>query len=302
VQVNLSFGSETGRARSGTKGFSSKAKKQKRKKQEFHGHRRAHFQESERLDPEQVRARTVFALDRLGHQVLSSEPGGYDLEDWLRNLNSLLDDFQEKVGTDRVTDEFRVRRQEALSHLVPSSSARDIESEIEMLTREEEAARVAVDEAERKATARLASLRAERDACGKELKAQKEKLAELREAAQSRKLFSRILRAGPSTEQAEAGVAALESKLKRLEEEIERSRKARTGAGGVAPGEGDSGYFEATERLEAAREKLLDLQSSRQNMLQLAREREEATQTISGMISALKLEEGASSDGGTRER
>jgi len=301
VQVNLSFGSGTGRTRSGTKGFSSKEKKQKRKKQEFHIHRKAHYQESERLDPEEVRARTILALDRLGHQVLSTEPGGYDLEDWMRNLNSLLDDFQEKVVGEPAADEFRARRQEALGHLVPSSSVVDVDSEIEQLTQEEEAARAAVEEAERKAAARLVSLRGEREACEKELRAQKEKLAELREARQSRQLFSRILRAGPSTVEAEASVAELESKLKRLEEEIERSRKARSAARGGATGEGDSAYLEARQRFEAARNKLLDLQSSRQNMLQLAREREVATQALSGIISAMKLSGGTSSDAGTRE-
>ena len=189
AQVNMSFGSETGRTRSGSKGFSSKEKKQKRKKQEFHSHRRAHFQESGRLDPEEVRARTVLALDRLGHQVLSSEPGGYDLEDWMRSLNSLLDDFQEKVGAERVTDEFRTRSREALSRVVPSSSARDIDSEIEKQIQEEKEASAAVDEAKKRASDRLASLREERDACGKELKARKEKLAEIREANQSRQFF-----------------------------------------------------------------------------------------------------------------
>jgi hypothetical protein len=284
----MSFGSGTGRTRSGSKGFSSKEKK--RKKQEFHSHRRAHFQESEGLDPENIRARTILALDRLGHQILSTEPGGYDLEDWTRSLNSLLDDFQEKVGAERVTDEFRERRQEALSHLALSSSAGEIDSEIEKLTQEEEAARTAVDEAERTATARLASLREEREACGKELKTQKEKLAQIREAKESRQFFSRILRAGPSTEESEARVSELESKLKGLEEEIELSKKARSAARGGAPGEGDSTYLDAKKRFEAARNKLLDLQSSKQNLLQLAREREIATQTISGMISSMKLD------------
>lgn len=291
---NLSFGSGTGRTRSGTKGFSGKEKKQKRKKEEFHGHKRARFQESERPDPEEVRARTILALDRLGHQVISSEPGGYDLEDWTRSLNSLLDDFQEKVGAERVTEEFRMRREEALGRLVPSSSAREIDSEIERLTKEEEAASAAVDEAEKRATAKLASLREERDACEKELKAQKEKLTELREAKQSRQFFSRILRAGPSTGQAEAEVAELESKLKSLQEEIERSRKARSAARGSASGEGDPAYLEAQRRREAAREKLLELQSSRQNLLQLAPEREAATQALSVMVSAMKLEGTAS--------
>src|SRR5580700_8076340 len=155
----MSFGSETGRTRSGSKGFSSKEKKQKRKKQEFHSHRRAHFQESERRDPEEVRARTILALDKLGHQVLSTEPGGYDLDDWIRSLNSLLEDFQEKVGAERVAEEFRARTQEVLGRLVPSSSAKDIDSEMEKLTKEVGEARVGVDEAVKRTAARRASLR-----------------------------------------------------------------------------------------------------------------------------------------------
>jgi hypothetical protein len=296
----MSFGSETGRTRSGSKSFSSKEKKQKRKKQEFHSHRRAHFQESERRDPEEVRARTLLALEKLGHQVLSSEPGGYDLDGWIKSLNSLLDDFQEKVGAERVAEEFSTRRREVIGSLVPSSSARDIDSEMQKLTQEEEEARAAVDEAVKRAAARRASLRDDRDACAKELKAQKEKLAEIREARQSRQFFSRILRAGPSTDEAEARVAELESKLKNLEEEIERSRKARAAAGGGSPGEGDSAYLEAQHRLEAARNRLLDLQSSRQNLLQLAGEREVATQALSAMISALKLGGAASGDAGAQ--
>ena len=143
MQVNLSFGSETGRTRSGTKGFSSKEKKQKKKKQEFHSHRRAHFQDSERYDPEEVRARTILALDKLGHQVLSTEPGGYDFRAWMKSLNSLLDDFQEKMGTDRITDEFRARLHEAVLSLVPSSS-QEIEQEVEKLNQEEAATRAAL--------------------------------------------------------------------------------------------------------------------------------------------------------------
>jgi hypothetical protein len=297
----MSFGSETGRTRSGSKGFSNKEKKQKRKKQEFHSHRRAHFQESERRDPEEVRARTILALEKLGHQVLSSELGGYDLHDWIRSLNSLLVDFQEKVGAERVAEEFGTRSQEILGRLVPSSSAKDIDSEMEKLTQEQEAARVAVDEAVKRAAARRASLREERDACGKELKAEKEKLAELKEARQSRQFFSRILRAGPSTEVAEARVAELESKLKNLEEELERSRKARSAAGGGAQAEGDSGYLEAQQRFEAARDKLLDLQVARQNLLQLASQREEATNALSAMISTLKLSGPASGEAGARD-
>jgi hypothetical protein len=297
----LNYGSETGRTRSGTKGFSGKEKKkQKRKKQEFHTHRRAHFQESEHLNPEEVTARTIFALDRLGHQVLSTEPGGYDLEDWMRNLNSLLDDFQEKVGADLITDEFRERRHAALLSLAQPSSSPDVDSETEKLIQEEAAAKAVLAELGRKAAAKLASLREERDACGKELKLEKEKLSELREAKQSRQFFARLMGSGPSTEPAEARVAELEAELSRLEDEIDRNRKARSVLVESTSVEGDSANLEAQLKLEAIQNRLGELQSAKQSSLQLSHEREIATKTISGMISSMSLRPPAS-NGGSRE-
>ena len=287
----MSFGGGgTGRTRSGSKGFSSKEKKEKRKKQEYHIHKRAHFQETERPDAEEVRKRTILALEKLGHQVLSTEPGGYDLEDWMRSINALLDDFREKVGDGLLGEEFRTRSQQALSGLVPSSSAAEIDSEIEKATEEEAAASAEIEEAERRASAKLASLREEREACVKELKEGKEKLAEIKETRQSRQLFSRLVRSGPSTAEAEKSVAELESKLEGLEREIERRRKARS----------DPAYIEAEKRFEAVRGRLLELQSSRQGLLQLAPEREAATQALSEMISSLKLGEAAPSGADAR--
>ncbi|MGH9920110.1 MAG: hypothetical protein ACRD6W_14745, partial [Nitrososphaerales archaeon] len=54
-------------------------------------------------------------------------------------------------------------------------------------------------------------------------------------------------------------------------------------------------YIEAEKRFEAARSRLLELQSSRQGILQLAQEREAATQALSVMISSLELGERAPS-------
>ena len=163
-QANLSFGSETGRTRSGTKGVSGKAKKKlKRKKQEYHMHR-GHFHEEEQVSPEQVRARTVLALDRLGHQVLSTEPGGYDLEAWVRSLNSLLDDFEEKIGEEKVTDEFRKAREGALAPLLSRSVSGDVDSEIRKLVDEEADQRARLSELDRQSSseARIAEREARR--------------------------------------------------------------------------------------------------------------------------------------------
>lgn len=281
----MSFGSETGRTRSGTKGFSRGAKKQKKKKQEYHTHKGA-YREAEQLDPEQVRQRTILALDKLGHQVLSTEPGGYDLEHWTKNFNSLLDDFEDKVGEDNVTDEFRMRRQEAVAYLSQRAGPSAPDSEVAKLLAEEEEARRSLEEAEKANALKLNSLREQRDACAKELKAKRQELLEITEARQSRQFFSRLMRAGPSPRDAESKVKELEVKLGELEDEIERSRKARAAESG--------GAIEAQRRLDAARAKLLELQSSRRDEVQLSKEREMATQTISSIIASMKLEGGVS--------
>lgn len=280
----MSFGSQTGRTRSGSKNFSNKEKKLKRKKQEFHTHKRLHEQVGVPVDLEEVRARTLLTLDRLGHQVLSTEPGGYDLEHWVRSLNSLLDDFQEKLGPEKVTAAFLETRQRVVGSLaVPSTG--EIESEMQRLTVEEGEATAAIERAKKKAADQLTALKEKRVSRESELHEKKERLAEMKKAKQSRGLFSRVLRSAPPTEQAEAEVASLETELQELDVEVEKSRKARSA------GEGDPEQLEAQNRLEAAAARLAQLQSARQASLQLASEREAATKALADAISALVLQD-----------
>jgi hypothetical protein len=297
----LSFGSETGRTRSGTKGVSGKAKKkEKRKKQEYHMHR-GHFHEEEQLSPEQLTARTVLALDRLGHQIISTEPGGYDLQAWLRSLNSLLEDFEDKIGIEKVTEEFRKRRDEALAPLAAPSSSGDVDSEIRKLTGEEEATRTLLSDLDRQTGEKIASLREQRDACQKDLKAERERLAEFKAAKQSRQFLSRLIRSGPSTADAEKAVSRLESKLKGIEDEIERSKKARIGKGDGSPERTDPARLQAQEKLEEIRKRLFELQSASQGRLQLALEREVATKAIADAISSMKLGGASPAEGVAQE-
>lgn len=283
----MSFGSETGRARSGSKGFSSKEKKLKRKKQEYHTHKRAHLQEETQLDPEQVRERTIIALDRLGHQVLSTEPGGYDLLAWLRSLNALLDDFQERVGADQLSPEFLAVRQRVTESLAPSGLPEDINKEVEKLTKEAAAARSSLDELEEKAAAKLSSLRAEREETTKKVKVQKEKLAATVEARRTRSLFARLVNAGPSAADAEKAVTDVESKLKGVEDEIETTLKTRSVAGGRSLGEFEAARLELLQRLDEIQKRLGEIRAAEETKLQLAREREEATKAVGDAIRSI---------------
>jgi hypothetical protein len=314
--LGLSFGSETGRTRSGTKGFSNKAKKLKRKKQEYHTRRRARFQEVEQLDPAQARVRATLALDRLGHQVISTEPGGYDLEAWTRNVDVLLDDFQEKVGQDRVGAEFREASREAIRQLVRPST-REVDSEIEALREEEQAAKTSLAELTKKMAAKLASLREERAVCERDLKAERERLADLKEARQKTSFLSRFVRTGPSTQPAEQKVAALEAKLKDIDDQIDeyvekKKRSARAGdassqrdsvaasdgeatpssspsSPSLSPSSSSSSPDDIHQRLEVIYDRLVELQSLKQSMLQLTKEREIAAKKIADMMSSLDL-------------
>ncbi|HUI00497.1 MAG TPA: hypothetical protein VLX56_02565 [Nitrososphaerales archaeon] len=275
----MSLSHEGGRPRSGSKGFSGR--KQKKKKQEYHTHKRAQFQEQAPVDPEQLRARTVLALDRLGHQVISTEPGGYDLDAWVRNLNTLLDDFQERLGG-RVGQEFsELRRSTLLPLKVPAAEGPD--PELEAALKEEADAREAIVDLGKKATAKLSSLTEERDSCERELKEAREKLSKLDVAKRSRGLLAKITGSGPSTEEAEERVAELEGKLRGLDEEIEAQRKARSTR------EGDQAAREAQARLEAADKKVAEIQAARQERLQLAGEREAAAKLLAEAISRIDL-------------
>ena len=288
VTGTLSFGSETGRTRSGTKGFSTKTKKERRKKQDYH-HKKAHFREEVRLDPEEVRSRTMTALDKLGHQVISTEPGGYDLAAWTKSVDALLHDFQEKVGPRSITDEFRARCQEILASLSTRGSSSDFDREIENLNREEATERAALAEFERKEAARRASLRLERDNRAKELKQEQEKLDDLKKARKSRSFLSKALNSGPSTARAEAKIAELQSKLKSLEEEIDLPMRSGSDAdkGGRSD---DRAKAETVQRLADVERRLADVTSAKQRSLQLLEAREVATKEISDMISFMKLQ------------
>jgi len=297
----MSFGSETGRGRSGSKGFSSKEKKLRRKKQEFHTHKKSHLREEEQVDPERVRERTIIALDRLGHQVLSTEPGGYDLHAWLRSLNALLDDFQERLGADRLSQEFLATRQRVAQSLGPFTVPEDINKEIEALNKEAAAARASLDELERKAGAKLFSLREEREETAKSLKAKKERLAAAAEARRARSLFSRMLNTGPSTAEAERAVAEADSKLKRLEEDIETWLKTRSVAGGRSLGEFEAARLELLKRLEEIQKRLEELRAAEETKLQLAREREEATKALGDVIRAMAFKLTEPGEGAVQE-
>ena len=79
------------------------------KGQSFH-QRKIKLPEATKLDYDELKARTITALHKLGEQKFSEEPGGYSLENWTHGVEVLLDDFEMKMGHANLTPEYTERR------------------------------------------------------------------------------------------------------------------------------------------------------------------------------------------------
>lgn len=88
--------------------------------------------------------------------------------------------------------------------------------------------------------------------------------------------------------------------MKNLEDEIEKHRRARSRHGETDHMDGEPDAVEARQRLHATQKRLGELQSARQGMLQLSREREIATKALSEMISAIRIGQ-PGAEGGSQE-
>lgn len=270
-------------------GKSAPRKKVKRAKSEIKAPRRR-VAEPKELDLEEVRKRVLEALEHLGHQKFSTEPGGYDLKSWTKSLKTLLDDFEKKVGKDALSKGYHDKRKEVEKEFskVPDSSK--IDEEIDTVRKEESEIRSKMQEESERISARLSAIGADKVGRSKELEEEKEKLKGVQEERKSASFFSRLMgRGGPPTEPVETRIAELEKGLKMLEEEalnLQTVRKSLEGrslsGGGLHDGLWD--------RVEALAAKLEELDDAKQVRLQLAKEREDAMSALRDLVSKVNVE------------
>ncbi len=274
--------------RSGGKSAEPK-KRAKRAKSELHAPKRLKaFTEQE--SKEDVRKKVLQALEHLGHQKLSKEAGGYSLKSWTKSLKTLLDDFEDKVGSDSLSDEFKAKRKEIEAQFSKGVDASQVEAEIDAVRREEKDIRAKLKEESARIAERLSAIGGEKTGKAQELDEERKNLQKLRDERKSVSFFSRLVgKSGPSTEPAEKRVKELENGLKMLEEEttnLQAVRKSIEGAKDAAGGI----YADLWVRLGALEKKTEELDDLRQARLHLAKEREEASESLRKVISELKLE------------
>jgi len=134
------------------------------------------YSEPTKLDDEQLKSRTITALDRLGHQRFTLEPGGYSLENWIKGVNLLLDDFEEKVGVDKLSPEYVERRRELSDCLCTPINVSEIDTDIDSARSEEDETLRKLDGTKIQFASRINELQDELARRSAELEAKKKEL------------------------------------------------------------------------------------------------------------------------------
>jgi hypothetical protein len=281
------------RSRSPRSGGKVKSPKKPRKaKGEFRSQKRR-IAPAKESNKEDARKRLLESLEHLGHQKLSTEPGGYSLQSWLKSLKRSLDDFEDKVGKGAITEEFHSKRKEIEEEFSKAADSSQVDSEVEAVRKEEADIRMKLKEEAERISARLSAIGGEKTSKSLELEEERKTLRKMEEDKKSVSFFSRLVgRSGPSSEPQQKKVKDIEAALKMLEEEtlnLQTVRKSLDGAKDAAGGI----YEDLWKRLDAIETRLTELGVVREAKLQLKDEREKAAEELRKLTQDLKLEEPA---------
>jgi chorismate mutase len=255
------------------------------KNQSFH-QRKIRIQETPKLDYDQLKSRTVIALNRLGQQKFSNEPGGYSLENWMKGVNILLDDFEEKMGAGRLSPDYVEKRRELNDFFSKPVSTSSIDESISDLKQSEADAENRIAEGRARLVSRVAELKSEQESCSAQLQREQERIRGQAMDQNSGSLLKRLFMGNSKATTNDSGTAVkdLESRLEVLSNEILGQQKLLKL---VDQHSSDSPFAEEWKELESLRTKLDALEIERLERVQLVKERVEVTSSIAGAIASL---------------
>jgi len=255
------------------------------KNQSFH-QRKIRIQETPKLDFDQLKARTINALSKLGQQKFSTEPGGYALENWTKGVNVLLDEFEEGVGAARLSPDYLASRRELselLSKPVLLTSVDEDMSELRVNISSIEG-KIEAERAQR--VSRISELRAAQAKYSDDLEHERRRDADAAAVQSPNSIFNRLLGRGKNqSESAESRIEELESKLATLPNEIlEQQKQLKT----IDLRSSGSLLAEEWNRLDSMQARLKELEKERWDRIELVKERAEATGSIADAISKMR--------------
>ena len=269
----------------------SSPKKDKKRKQEFHKHK-IKLTEENHTNFSTLRERTTLALDKLGNQKFSPEPGGYMFSNWMTSFNMLLDDFEEKAGPENLPKEYYDSRQTLTAELMRPVDTHEIDAEIgkaqsEIESTEFELAKLTselgmIRESERKTSSEIDALKRKRADSEKELA---NAVNDLNAAKKKQRFFSRLVsgKKADEVDSAKNRVDLIVEEQKNIDKKVVELERE--------PGLSDS---DLENRVSVLRQKLADLRDvtagwveKKERIMQLSEIRVAATTELSKKISEL---------------
>ncbi|GEM_PF-706973 len=300
--------SGAGRSSFGRKGSSSAPqKKTRRKKQEYHTHKVGKFvaEETELLDIETLKERTILSLKKLGAQKFSPEPGGYGLENWLTSLNLLLDDFEEKIGKKYLPQEYFETRRNVVEELLKPVDVSDIENEIRKCQNGEREIELQLLNTSRERRGRwekeiatdsesIQQLEEKRKDLSYELGEQERKLIERRDESGSLSFIRKIFRGSSSSSsiRIEERINEIKKSLEDIDRKIDSLKKRRDKVTSrleyqVSPESEDA---RLAALLSDLRSKISELEEEKMRRLQISEKRINSTKQIAEIVAKIKTD------------
>jgi hypothetical protein len=255
------------------------------KGQSYH-QRKIRIPETPKLDYEELKARTIAALHKLGQQKFSEEPGGYSLDNWTKGVNVLLDDFEEKIGEAKLSPEYVQRRRFLTEFVAKQVDVSRIDSEISELRLDMGDIQGKLDESRAGISSKIDELKKQQSNYSEELAREQRRLETEPPEQNSGSFLRRLFRAKTPTpvEESRAEIEDLESKLRVLPDQILEQQKLLRSIDEHSPG---SPMLEEWQELEALRAKAAAMEAERAERVELVKERAELTTSIAEAISAL---------------
>lgn len=254
------------------------------KNQSFHP-RKIRIPENSQLSPHELKNRTIIALSKLGQQRFSDEPGGYSLDNWANGMNILLDDFEEKMGKEKLPQDYYAKRRELNGILSKPVSTTSIDGDITEVTQSMASARTRIKAETERIVSRITELENEQSGCSAELSQEQERISNLTTVRNSESFLRRLIAKNPRSSQDSKGrVDELKARLGVLDQEITEQKKVLRS---VEQRSRESPLAEDWKTLESLQTRLEALENERLESVQLVKVREEATASIADIISEI---------------
>jgi vacuolar-type H+-ATPase subunit I/STV1 len=284
----MSYSSGPGRSFGGRR----LAAREKKKKQEFHKHK-IKFSEEEHVDFENLKMRVSTALDKLGHQQFSTEPGGYTFHNWMTSFNLLLDDFEEKAGPTNLPKEYYDKRRKLTTDLLKPPDNKELDEEIKKIESEIELVRLRIASLNERASKhaeqrrndkgrRIEHLKEEQSESQRELEDAED---ELEKGEKKKSRFGRLFSGTTSLEKIRGKISSLRARNQKITKEIHAlETKSHPEEEQI-----DAEMEDQLGLLEELNQKIATINLRKEEKSQLQEQRVKTTQELSEIISSIKL-------------